>query len=315
MKIIQVLHPGPQYTFPNNRNGIEHQFILGDNIGIRYRNIRTHKRKFICSDAEYIDKLDGEIQTGKVLFWGEWESESFFKTTGLANPSPNAIHQPIYIPGKIENVAHCTSTDPYVFNKYHIWTHCFQPTRPKLRNLAEYSIILFGSSVEQNFVLDEVFVVGGVLEDWNLSSCSKIVQSKRSLIEESNLNFVGVNTPYYGLRFNNKEKIYSILNISKIFSFFPCKPETNGLFVRPKLPVSDFFVSAQTEGVHYLRENQSIGAINKYWNRLTSHLINEGYSLGLSAQEPQLFPSVAKASEILTNEVRVKGHCFNNHYR
>jgi hypothetical protein len=51
------------------------------------------------------------------------------------------------------------NTDPFVFDGPFIYCICQQPARPSLRKLAHGDIILFGSHLEGEFLLDTVFVV------------------------------------------------------------------------------------------------------------------------------------------------------------
>ncbi len=124
MKIIQFIHPGRQNTLPRTLNG--HEKI--DNIfGIRYWNQDRlgHFRKFISQNGYYLKTLNSQPQKDNLNFWGEWEAQSFYKRTNLKHPVPNSIHKPIFIKNDIPLQSPiCHSTDPYIFNKYHLFTHC-----------------------------------------------------------------------------------------------------------------------------------------------------------------------------------------------
>ena len=113
------------------------------------------------------------METGVVVFWGEWEPESEGEPIASTGPDgPRWIHRPYYVrptsyPGDLQN------TDPFVFGDRFLYTLCRQTkpisghARPTfLRDLAPGSLILFGSLKGGDFVLDTALVVAeGVLFD------------------------------------------------------------------------------------------------------------------------------------------------------
>jgi hypothetical protein len=58
------------------------------------------------------------------------------------------------------------NTDPLVFGEHFLYSNCRQPRNAKLRVLRPGSIVLFGSRLGSEFVLDTVFVVGAEGQDF-----------------------------------------------------------------------------------------------------------------------------------------------------
>jgi len=298
-KIIQFIHDGQQFTFPRTGRGYE---ITNRPFGIRFWNTEpSHKRKFIRQEGYYVANLNSLPQKDKLNFWGEWEAQSFFKLISGGHEMPNSIHKPIFIKNSIpprEGICH--STDPYVFNKYHLYTHCKQGYK-SLQHLDHGSIILFGSSIGRNFVLDEVFVVDNTLTydtDYNrfvTANNDKLIFRNQEIFYHTNYIYTNRNSHiYYGKNY---------FDDNEFFSFFPCKISQNNNFIfeRPVLPDNIFnTIGGLTQGLQY--ENFGVRNYNnnkQYWNMLVRFLIGEGYSLGLYAKEPNYFDSMSDAKNKL----------------
>lgn len=168
---VQFTHPGAEHVIPKKYN-VKKDFLYP-------WNYLYHKRKFIETTAHYINQYD-EILNDKILFWGEWEPESLARVITphqiKGSKFPQNIHNPLLITntnGKIvtnrefiakNNKFHCQNTDPFVFGDDFYYSICKQASFTSLKNLAPGSIILFGSTINQNqpnayFALDTVFVV------------------------------------------------------------------------------------------------------------------------------------------------------------
>jgi hypothetical protein len=66
------------------------------------------------------------------------------------------------------------NTDPLVFGDRFLYSNCRQARNRKLRELAPGSLIAFGSKFRGEFVLDTVFVVGGIAEEFTRSSAGDV---------------------------------------------------------------------------------------------------------------------------------------------
>jgi hypothetical protein len=123
-------------------------------------NVGDHARKFLRGHGRYIDHDDtlGEVN---LVFWGEWEAPSRVVTRWRDRHGPRALHDPYWCTpprGPRQN------TDPWVFGEAFRYSNCRQLTaghhRPsRMQRLTTGSVIIFGSTVRGEFVVDTVFVV------------------------------------------------------------------------------------------------------------------------------------------------------------
>jgi hypothetical protein len=158
-KIVQFTHPGPEHG-PDKKNGNHKSWNTG-----------SHKRKFLLSNGEYVDK--NELKNGELIFWGEWEPPSYVAEFEF-KPSkyyPKWLHKP-YLPKEMPHSNgyqnSYQNTDPCVFGDCFKYFVCkqFKQNRnlTSLAKLDNGSIILFGSTANQNkpeafFQLDTVLVI------------------------------------------------------------------------------------------------------------------------------------------------------------
>jgi hypothetical protein len=145
--LVQFFHPGPEYD-------------RTDDSAPWTSELQAHQRKFMV-DRGLAQRFDQRIE-GEVTFWGEWEpqAERVLTFEDTSPGMPRRLWRPFYsVPAAPPNRL---NTDPLVFDGFR-YTICQQhrntgPTR--LRDLGPGSVILFGSNLGGNFVLDTVFVVG-----------------------------------------------------------------------------------------------------------------------------------------------------------
>ena len=177
-----------------------------------------HTRRLLAHEGEYVDS-DGNVTVAKLAFWGEWEAE----TTATKLPSPKAepsfyarwIHVPS-LPKIVPN-SHCINTDPCVFGRSFKYCCCMQhrkgETSPYVtRRLPPGSIVLFGSRLRGEFVLDTVFVVDGTWIDYQTGNTSNLKVSKtyRTLTLDR-LEGNATNTFYRGAVFNREGEPFSFV--------------------------------------------------------------------------------------------------------
>jgi hypothetical protein len=131
-------------------------------------NRGPHARKFLRADGQYVS--NGTVRSGRFAFWGEWEPQSrvveTFPDSTLGEPG--WLHEPLW-----EVPAHrqlLQNTDPLVYGDQFLYTNCRQGRNSKLRELAPGSIVVFGSKLGGEFVLDTVFVVDGIGERFEQAS-------------------------------------------------------------------------------------------------------------------------------------------------
>ncbi len=164
-QIVQFTHPGSEHG-PDKINGEQKSWNTGN-----------HKRKFILCNGQFVQ--NDELQSGNLMFWGEWEPpSSVTKFKNTPNSSyPKWLHKPYLpktIPISVSGQTNFQNTDPFVFGDSFKYFVCKQSkSLPKsdvrkttaLAKLEKGSIILFGSTKEESFFqLDTVFVVSHYVE-------------------------------------------------------------------------------------------------------------------------------------------------------
>jgi hypothetical protein len=280
-----------QFTHP----GGEHRPDKGENF--KSWNQGKHQRKFLMTDGDFI--FENKLTKKKpLLFWGEWEPDSKIINT-LEKPKgdyPRFIQQPIFDnsqPFPRQN------TDPYIYGEQFHYCCCKQwrsgkPTQ--LAKLAQGSIILFGSTINQNtpqayFALDTVFVVDNFIEYNDENYVSKLqgkvsenyfeITIKSAYDGTFEKQVVENKKPevrcYFGASFNSK--------INGMYSFVPCKEyniNTIG-FERVKLTNNDFdFITNNLNAAPKMNPVSNIVENVLRWERLKEIIKKQGFYEGIN---------------------------------
>jgi len=281
---VQFIHPGG-----------EHRPDANGNMGW---NKDDHKRKFVEINGQC--RQGGYVFDGPLHFWTEWEPQS--NATTIAQPlehGPSFIHHPFYVTPtsyhKLQN------TDPFVFGDF-FYTGCQQNTcrgPTQLRFLEQGSVILFGSCVKNEYVLDTVFVVDRwekhdarnyqqlkaqvphvfwdvTMRAWyqdvsHATSCAK-PDTKSCGPAECRL--------YWGATFDKP--------VDGMFSFFPCMPaaESPSGFARPAITILGATTNGLLQGKK-LNAGTSRQMVIEYWNDMRKQVESQGLWLGLHADAPK----------------------------
>jgi hypothetical protein len=117
-----------------------------------------HVRCFLMVPGAFRRTLDGPVEgTDRLLFWGAWEAPA--RGIELGHGPVRMAFVPI--PPDFPDQPGLHVTDPFVFDGPFLYSCCQQKDKPFLRNLERGDVMLFGSRLDGNFVLDTVFVVAG----------------------------------------------------------------------------------------------------------------------------------------------------------
>jgi hypothetical protein len=243
---------------------------------------KSHYRKFIQSQGECISRPGEQVQQGDLLFWGEWEGNSYFEPLNAWNP--NGIHTPFHS----LHIRNHQNTDPYVFGERFLYAVCKQ--RGRLTQLEKGSLILFGSSFKNGFALDTVFVVGSfesVHEVAANKACNYSITYREATLEQ-------LGDTYIQPKPDSKLRLYSgqmYRDNQTIFSYSPCKffnEESKKGFSRVTFPYVDlggFEFSSNPTGIKIL--NSGSEYTEHIWNAITQQVIEQGFHLGIHFQEPK----------------------------
>jgi hypothetical protein len=302
---VQFIHPGEE-SLPKKRSKTD---LIPWNRG-------EHRRKFLCQPGWYVD--NGQLaHDDELTFWGEWEPQSRFKR--IDNPKedrslPHFIHRPLLDlnePEKSEDGCR-QNTDPFVFHERFIYRCCKQTrtTGPtQLAHLLPGSLVLFGSIVKEQFVIDTVFVVGDDFRDYydqegafdfdsNLSEYAKIVGVGLKDSDGGNGSGCGDNSGcgnnplqmrlYYGA---SPKKPYK-----GMYSFVPCKRLSGNEkgWARPILTqddMRDIYANCITNNKNLQTpkrcENATLEGNVSAWKRIREIFAQRGFLEGVKFECPQ----------------------------
>ena len=281
---IQLNHPGNQkpYSPTDGYCTVNSQIIREWNKDVLSNGKCPHYRKFIRSNGEYIKDLESKPKKNSLLFWGEWEGNSFFHPINNGNADPNGIHEPFHSLA----IRGFQNTDPYVFGDFFKYAICSQ--KGVMCSLTNGSLILFGTTTNAGFLLDTVFVV----KDYETASA--VFKSKASnytnvyreeTIEQLKNTYL-VNNPL------TNNKIYHAqtwLDDKEYFSFVPCKIDNidnnNNGFPKAVLTAKEIpSIASQKVGHPYKHFNNILPKV--LWNDIVKTVIDQGFLLGIKFDEP-----------------------------
>jgi hypothetical protein len=274
---VQLNHPGAEKAFKMGKGYSHYNGQL-----IREWNAdKSHYRKFIRSQGECISQPGEQAQQGDLLFWGEWEGNSYFQQLNAWNP--NGIHTPFHS----THIRNHQNTDPYVYGERFLYSVCKQ--RGRLTQLEKGSLILFGSSFKNGFALDTVFVVGSfesVHEVAANKACNYSITYREATLEQLGDTYISPNPAsklrlYKGLMYAENQEL---------FSYTPCKlynEETKTGFPRIIFPyenLNGFQFSNNPTGIKIISSNTE--QTKEIWKFITQQVLKQGYYLGVKLNEP-----------------------------
>lgn len=278
---VQLNHPGAEKPFKLGRGYSQHEGRL-----IReWYGDKKHYRKFLLHQGFYLTKIGATPKYDDILFWGEWEGNSYFQPLNkLNNLSPNGIHQPFHS----LHIRNHQNTDPYIYGENFLYCICKQ--RGRLTQLEKRSVILFGSSFKNGFSLDTVFVVGSYESVHDVSSNKAFNYSKKY----SEVTLEQLQEDYFDPKPNSKLRLYNGLtfaNNPEFFSYTPCKKYddvTKKGFTRVILPyekINGVMFSNNPTGIKILDS----GHVESYtiWQSITQEVLRQGFALGFKINEPE----------------------------
>ena len=273
---------------------------------IGWNNGRAHARKYLRCSGTYLH--DGAMVSGLMDFWGEWEPESdFIKEWGWQpGHKPQRVWEPYYEPK--DSYAGLQNTDPFVFGGFY-YSICKQYTRrgpTQLRYLSKGSVLLFGSCVGSQFVLDTVFVVKGwidhdetnyrskltgkvpdayfpttlyplygAVKDSCVSSAASCMQPELGCAPESS-SFWRL---YFGATCDDP--------VDGMFSFIPCQPDEKSErgFARPAIELPGI-VNPKNRQQYILNPQTRLDDVVELWHQVKAQVQEGGLSLGVSVDVP-----------------------------
>lgn len=174
------------------------------------------------------------------------------------------------------------NTDPFVWGECFRYSNCRQckngkPT--KMQRLASGSLILFGSSLGKQFVLDTVFVVASGIAFDEPESVRHLVSDAFAAITLERIPRQ-THRLYEGATFDHP--------IDGMYSFFPCMSSSNAPrgFPRPVLSLPSI-VNGQLAMNFRAVEQQDVDAVEAIWEETIRQVREHGLDLGVAAMLPE----------------------------
>lgn len=261
-------------------------------------NRDDHKRKFLASPGRCVRHR--KVNRTELVFWGEWEPESEV-VCRIERPLPHYpryVYRPFYVvPGSYKGLQ---NTDPFVFGGF-FYGNCLQHRKGKptqLCFLERGSVIIFGSCVSGQFLLDTVFVV----RDWIDYDCGSYQSRLRGRVPRGYVEVVlnplclsgcgrdegcppDKGAPYRlyrGVTYTDRDRF------DGMFSFFPCMPRDERCkgFKHPVIKIPGTI----TDNLHMgfrLNCNVDKSQICGLWRSVVHQVLKKDLWLGIEAQMPE----------------------------
>ena len=268
LMFVQLPHPGSEHQ----PTGLVMEWNRG-----------PHARKFLKASGRYVD--GGAVRTGAFTFWGEWEPQSRIIETYPRDGrgGPRWLHEPYWEVPRHRSLLQ--NTDPLVFGEYFRYSNCRQARNAKLRSLPPGSVILFGSRIGPEFVLDTAFVVGADTQDYIRGESQHVVCPD------------WVQAVVFGPLRTSQERQTETLRLYRgrthdeapkcPFSFVPCRPYEVGrdAFPRPAIHLDR----------HWVEPNLAMGAkatsateaeLQDLWEEVVRQVVAAGLCLGVELEPP-----------------------------
>ncbi|HEX6237741.1 MAG TPA: hypothetical protein VFZ68_11135 [Acidimicrobiales bacterium] len=279
--IVQFPHPGGEHV-PDSR-------VMPWNRG-------THRRKFLTSPGEYVD-ADGGRHRDDLVFWGEWEAQSRIVTRWDRQPGlPTVLHEPCWSPPDYQ--PDHQNTDPWVFGDAFLYSNCKQilPSRgtpTALQSLAPGSMILFGSAVGADFVIDTLFVVAEVIGRYQpVTAGAQLAVS--GAFEACTLRPLAAYDPTIA---SATFTLYRGAGVDTphedMFSFVPCRPRRDRdlRFRRPPVRLPGVVNPRSKQAPAGAKQQRPIGDVVDAWREVVRQVRDSGLLLGTRFDTPTQQPT------------------------
>lgn len=280
-QVLILPHPGDERRIPSkadpNYEGVPCDWPPKKS---GHKKLR-HSRKFMQLTGKCCDSGGHVEKEGLLDLWTEYEAPT--KAIKLSGPYQRESGEPEYVHTIIMDLRDCgtptMNTDPWIFHKGFVWSTCLHKNANKA---SEGGIVLFGSKIQNEWVLDTVFVIEKRLDEL------RSIPERRFGAAYDDLVRGKVNPkaqPFIGKPFQN---------IDTPFSFVPCKRERNGhaSFARPsmnklfrKLRMRSGSTPNPRNG-RWLAYTEPVRDISTFWAELLQLIAKSGLAFGIEFKHP-----------------------------
>ena len=239
----------------------------------------------MLSPGRYVDH-QGKQHRGEVVFWGEWEAPSrIIQKWRQYDQLPRCLHEPFWEDKGLAGFRQ--NTDPWVFGDAFIYSNCRQLSQKALQRLGVRSLVLFGSTRKHRFVLDTVFVVGQVGDEFVPAERTDVRVSEAfqvctidSLASGKDDTATASLTLYRGASLEEP--------IEGMYSFVPAMPhEGEGpRFERPVIELPHFINPKAFRGPSGAKKQHDIDVVRDVWERVVGQVRVQGLALATYLETP-----------------------------
>ena len=293
MRVILIPHPASEPT------------LAGP--GFVPWNTGRHCRKFLSNAGRYVAGPGGASDHGELFFWGEYEGPTMARTV-LQRCAGGARY--VHVPtAELDRITRqpgssctsggcCQNTDPWLWHDGFTWTVCRHTgrgnaLRPLIRNWSEPAIVLFGSALDGNWVLDTVLVAGA---QQRRPAALKHLK-KTHIADRAYRTFVldplpgnRLLRPICGTAYEPED--------DAMFSFVPATTDPKRAFARP--PIGQLFrylrmgdgTSPSVRNSRSLTECRITGGERGFWSALVETVTDQGLVLAVKFDAPAAWNAI-----------------------
>ena len=259
-KIIILPHPGGE-RLPSRRSNRVPWPPFG----------AAHRRKFLQAPGEWALST-GESGDSLLEFWGEYEGPTFCSRLPPGRGLPQAVHS---IDPRPEPPTR--NTDPWVFHQGFVWSLCRHKNLPTI--VPSGTVVLFGSTVSGEWLLDTVFVVNRRIA----GVAGKIGGPYDRLVLPT---IPGAFQPFIGIPYTTAAELFSFVPARRIDNEHKPfrRPSMNSLF--SLLRKGTDRQPPSPRNAQGLAVCTAIGGVRSFWNALVRETEEAGLVLGTLFHHP-----------------------------
>ena len=269
--VVQFPHPNAEHVLGN---GSRMPWNTGD-----------HGRKFLLSAGRSVDP-QGRAKDATFVFWGEWEAPSWIVERWPRDRQlPRELHDPVW--ERPPTSAYRLNTDPWVFGEAFRYSNCKQLTYRQnpsaLQALTRGSVVLFGSKLSGEFVLDTVFVVRKAVpyvphdppktdEAFRVCTIDSVMTDGRG-----EYRF----TLYYGATYDKP--------VGGMYSFVSCRDAAreDARFARPAVSLPGYINPASPQSPSGAGTPKTLKQASRQWRSVREQVLWAGCELGVAFETPR----------------------------
>jgi hypothetical protein len=244
---------------------------------------------FLLTRGRYLDAAD-RLHRGRLTIWGEWEPPSRVVRRWPADGRlPRVLHDPYWFrPGGTAGPRQ--NTDPWVFGETMLYSNCKQIVGPQRRRttmqeLTPGSVICFGSTIDGQFCLDTVLVVGRA-EPWvpaeadSLDAGDAFAVCAGGSITASGTDAQVDLTLYRGATVKEP--------VGGMFSFVPARParDVDARFTRPAIHLPELINPSNRQSTWGSRRPLPASTVRRAWDSVRRQVLASGAVLAVRLDTP-----------------------------